>query len=167
MPPQTTTQRVDGTPITIRYGRYFIYRPPCATEGRWIWNRRPRCTDSDSSQSERGVSSPHPLVEAGIPRRCLAGGLPDTGRQPPPARVERYRRRLLPPPWHSPACGGVIGDGAHRPCASCDGRNAMAAGHLLARCRAATLLDGLACPLSARRRVDSPPAGARRSRRRS
>ena len=35
-----------------------------------------------------GVSLPRsPLVEAGIPRRCLAGGLPDTGRQPPPAHA--------------------------------------------------------------------------------
>jgi len=34
LPSHTATQEVDGSPITVRGGRYFIYRPPRAAEGR-------------------------------------------------------------------------------------------------------------------------------------
>ena len=84
-------------PITIRDGRYFIYGPPCATEGRWIWNRRPGCTDSDSSQSER-VSLPRTPSSrpgsrgAASPAACLT-----------PAGSHRSRTRRTLPPAASPS----------------------------------------------------------------
>jgi hypothetical protein len=48
-------QGVDGIPITVRGGRYFIYRPPRAARGRPILNRRPRYIRYGLLRSERGL----------------------------------------------------------------------------------------------------------------